>query len=188
MKQSNKYSARAGWVLLSDGPRGFTLIELLVVIAVIAILAALLLPSLARSKEEANAAKCMSSLRQMGVATSLYADDNRDAYWCIVDNKGNATLPNGGSWTLNPRSTVLCNPTTDVQAYWALGYYSYFAGNKNLFGDQASPFVVDLWYDTPQWEAPLAFYQYSGYGMCRVLGPRLRQHRVPVPIQTRASN
>ncbi len=85
-------------------PKGFTLIELLVVVAIIAILAALLLPALRRSKDAAKAAQCLSNLKQLTLTGLLYADDF------------NGHIPVAGYWDywLNELHTLNYLPNRNV--------------------------------------------------------------------------
>src|SRR5437016_3017186 len=75
-------SARHWWRRRAAWPTvwGFTLIELLVVIAIISILAAMLLPALARAKATAKRTQCVNNNHQLGLAWALYVEDNRDTY------------------------------------------------------------------------------------------------------------
>jgi len=76
--------------------KGFTLIELLVVIAIIAVLMGILMPSLQRAREQGKRAACLNSLRQLGLAWIMYADENDDK---IVNGEafanGDGTAPMG---------------------------------------------------------------------------------------------
>jgi prepilin-type N-terminal cleavage/methylation domain-containing protein/prepilin-type processing-associated H-X9-DG protein len=102
------------------GRRGFTLIELLVVIAIIAILAALLLPALSAAKVKAQSLKCLSNMKQLQLASILYAGDNSDS---LPPNEGH-TSTSGGIIGLGPS-----------EADWVAGAFGPF-GSSNAGSPQ----------------------------------------------------
>jgi len=88
----------------------FTLIELLVVIAIIAILAAMLLPALARAKSRAQRITCVNNLKQVGIGMRLWADDHGGKYPWLVDQADGGSQPNGsGNATVDLQFRVASN-------------------------------------------------------------------------------
>lgn len=150
------------------GPLGFTLLELLVVMAIIAVMASLLIPAMARTKAHARRTQCVNNLRQIGIASRCYVDDNRDTFYSGRGGDCN----NGGEWMMGVGSEVLRNPVDatgrlDHGAYWALGYRNYFSVARKLFACPSTT-IVDEWHDLGLWY-PREYWLSSTYGMCRYL-------------------
>jgi len=105
--------------------RGFTLIELLVVVAIIALLIAILLPSLGKARELSNRSVCAANLRGISQSMNVYAADNSDLY-PVVGKGGAATTSGGGvptttaDATLNSMYAVGANFMSVPQNMWVL--------------------------------------------------------------------
>lgn len=109
----------------TNSRRAFTLVELLVVIAIIAILAALLLPALSRSKQTANRIRCIANHKQLVAAWCMYEQDNNGAF--AVNDPGGTNYP---SWVQgNMRSPVEATNAALIQ----LGLLYPCAPNSEIY-------------------------------------------------------
>jgi prepilin-type processing-associated H-X9-DG protein/prepilin-type N-terminal cleavage/methylation domain-containing protein len=140
-KQSNCNANRAGrqsGVIARDrttcGPGlAFTLVELLVVIAIIAILAAMLLPALAKANSRAKRLQCVSNLRQLDIAAQIYTGDNSDFYpfayyfdsaknisycWDFTTYESNSRVVPGVLWQGQTNPQIQQCPSFNGNANW----------------------------------------------------------------------
>lgn len=157
-----------------DAGRGFTLIELLVAISIIALLVALVLPALTSAREAARASVCLSSIRQMGLASQMYRDDH-DQYlpgriavasdgqvrpfpFRLARYLNNPPQPAPTSTPASPRLTVNYNTQTNPD-------HLFYCPSEEVLTSAEITAITGIdrpaWFRGPSWDTTVATYNIS---------------------------
>ncbi len=174
-------------VVSKQGTSGFTLVELLVVVALIAILASLLLPALAKAKQQAHRIKCLNNQRQLAVTWIRYSSDNNEV---LVPN--GAQQPGGGQretlWVLGDYHNFL--PAFTNELYLLDPKYAAFARyltTKRVYKcpSDSTTYVVNRGKPIPQvWSYSMNSDLAPNAGVARHLSPRYQVLRKSSDIRS----